>query len=54
MSISQGLKRAMQINWLGTATLFGQHRRTWQEFGEQVAVEEAQQEYNAVIQKFPV
>jgi hypothetical protein len=54
MSISQGLKRTMQINRRSTATLFGQRRRTWQEFGEPVAIEEAQQEYNAVIQKFPV
>src|SRR4029453_11467648 len=34
MSITQGLKRAMQINRHGTATIFGQRRRTWQEFGQ--------------------
>jgi len=37
MSITQGLKRAIQINRGGTATLFGERRRTWQEFGERVA-----------------
>jgi len=37
MSITQGLKRAMQINGRGTATIFGERRRTWQEFGERVA-----------------
>ncbi|HEU5098266.1 MAG TPA: long-chain-fatty-acid--CoA ligase [Roseiflexaceae bacterium] len=37
MSITQGLKRAMQINGRGTATIFGTRRRTWQEFGERVA-----------------
>jgi long-chain acyl-CoA synthetase len=37
MSITQGLKRAMQINRRGTATIFGQRRRTWQEFGGRVA-----------------
>src|SRR4029453_18759184 len=37
MSITQGLKRAMQINRHGTATIFGQRRRTWEEFGQRVA-----------------
>ena len=37
MSITQGLKRAMQINRRGTATIFGERQRTWQEFGERVA-----------------
>jgi long-chain acyl-CoA synthetase len=37
MSITQGLKRAMQINRRGTATIFGERRRTWQEFGGRVA-----------------
>jgi hypothetical protein len=29
MSITQGLKRAMQINRRGTATLFGERRPFW-------------------------
>ena len=37
MSITQGLKRAMQINRRGTATMFGERRRTWEEFGQRVA-----------------
>src|SRR5256885_12080513 len=37
MSITQGLKRAMQIRGRGTATLFGERQRTWQEVGERVA-----------------
>ena len=37
MSITQRLKRAMQINRRGTATLFGERRRTWEEFGGRVA-----------------
>ncbi|MFL5804184.1 MAG: AMP-binding protein [Roseiflexaceae bacterium] len=37
MSITQGLKRAMQINRRGTATLFGERHRTWEEVGHRVA-----------------
>jgi len=37
MSITQGLKRAMQIRGRGTATIFGQRLRTWQELGGRVA-----------------
>jgi long-chain acyl-CoA synthetase len=37
MAITQGLRRALQINRNGTATMCGERRRTWQEFGERVA-----------------
>ncbi|HEU5103601.1 MAG TPA: long-chain-fatty-acid--CoA ligase [Roseiflexaceae bacterium] len=37
MAITQGLQRALQINRNGTATMCGERRRTWQEFGERVA-----------------
>jgi long-chain acyl-CoA synthetase len=37
MSITHGLRRALQINANGTAMLFGDHRRTWSDVGERVA-----------------
>lgn len=37
MSITHGLRRALQINADGTAMLFGEHRRTWSDVGERVA-----------------
>ena len=35
-SITQGLKRAAQINRAGTATIFGERRRTWSALAERV------------------
>jgi long-chain acyl-CoA synthetase len=37
MSITHGLRRALQINANGTAMLFGDHRRTWADVGDRVA-----------------
>jgi len=37
MSITQGLRRAMQIHRSGVATICGDRRRTWTEFGHRVA-----------------
>lgn len=37
MFISQTLRRAVQINAKGTATIFGERRRTWTQFQERVA-----------------
>jgi acyl-CoA synthetase (AMP-forming)/AMP-acid ligase II len=37
MSITQGLRRAMQIRGSGIATICGERRRTWTEFGHRVA-----------------
>ncbi len=37
MYITQGLKRAVQLNGSGIATVNGERKRTWTEFGERVA-----------------
>ena len=37
MFITQTLRRAVQINARGTATIFGERRQTWQQFQERVA-----------------
>src|SRR5690349_21887572 len=37
MSITQGLKRAIQVHRHGTATICGSRRRTWEETGQRVA-----------------
>ena len=36
-SVTQGLKRAVQINAGGTATIFGERKRSWREVAERVA-----------------
>jgi hypothetical protein len=37
MGITMGVKRSLQQNRNGRATLFGTRRRSWAEFGERVA-----------------
>src|SRR5512138_666310 len=37
MNITQGLKRAVQVNGGGTATIDGERRHTWREFADRVA-----------------
>jgi long-chain acyl-CoA synthetase len=37
VNITQGLRRALQINPTGRATVFGDRRRNWREIGERVA-----------------
>jgi long-chain acyl-CoA synthetase len=37
MNVTHGLRRALQVNAGGTATVFGERRRTWAEVGERVA-----------------
>ncbi|HUH83585.1 MAG TPA: AMP-binding protein, partial [Stellaceae bacterium] len=37
MSITQGVKRSLQQNRHGRATVFGERQRSWAEFGERVA-----------------
>ena len=37
MNITHGLRRALQINPKGLATVYGQRRRNWGELGERVA-----------------
>jgi acyl-CoA synthetase (AMP-forming)/AMP-acid ligase II len=37
MYLTQGLKRAAQVNRLGTATIDGERRQTWKEFEQRVA-----------------
>ncbi len=37
MQIAQGLRRAVQINSQGIATIFGERRQTWQQFGDRCA-----------------
>jgi long-chain acyl-CoA synthetase len=38
MNVTQGLRRALQINPNGLATVFGSRRRNWREIGERVAM----------------
>ena len=37
MNITHGLRRALQVNSRGTATIFEGRRRTWQEIGDRVS-----------------
>jgi long-chain acyl-CoA synthetase len=37
MNITHGLRRALQINPTGLATVFGGRRRNWREIGERVS-----------------
>ena len=37
MNITHGLRRVLQVNPDGLATVFGARRRTWRETGERVA-----------------
>ncbi len=37
MNITQGLRRVLQTNPLGTATVDGDRRRSWREVGDRVA-----------------
>jgi long-chain acyl-CoA synthetase len=37
MNTTQGIRRALQINPNGLATMFGDRRRTWREIGERVS-----------------
>ena len=37
MNVTHGLRRALQINPTGLATVFGGRRRNWQEIGERVS-----------------
>jgi long-chain acyl-CoA synthetase len=37
MNVTHGLRRALQVNPNGLATVFGMRRRTWRELGERVA-----------------
>ena len=38
MYITQGLKRAVQVNGQGIATIDGERQQTWQEFADRVAI----------------
>ena len=37
MNVTHGLRRALQINPDGLATVFGNRRRNWREIGERVS-----------------
>jgi long-chain acyl-CoA synthetase len=37
MNVTHGLRRSLQTNPRGTATIFGERRRTWREVGDRVA-----------------
>jgi long-chain acyl-CoA synthetase len=37
MNITHGLRRALQVNSYGIATIFGSRRRTWREIGDRVS-----------------